>query len=94
MNQNPIENLRTFIDGITGAPLPTIRHAGIDFYLGLESIRCEAVSQICADHLQRCADVDRARQALEPIRLELVHKYPGCADMLDSATWPNLRINN
>ena len=92
-----ITDLQPFIEQITAAPLPSLPNAGSRFYLQIQQIRVEAVSQICCSLLvraQRRSGDDAAealRLALDSIRLELLQKFPDLAELLDPATWPNLR---
>jgi hypothetical protein len=94
MNRKLIQILRPFVDALMDAPFPTFPGADANFYLEVESLRCADVSEMCADLVEaqrarlgnRAADI--VRDALEPIRLELLQRYPSCANQLNPGTWP------
>lgn len=94
MNNKLIQILRPFINELIDAPFPTFPGAGADFFLEVESMRCAEVNEMCIELVEtqrarlgnRAADI--VRDALEPIRLELLQRYPSCAAQLDPDTWP------
>jgi len=78
-----LEQLKPHIEQITSAPLPVIPGGDIEFYLQIETIRCQAATQICANWLEKHDDAE----SLESIRADLLRRYPACADSL-GLEWP------
>lgn len=94
-----IEELTAFVRAITGAPLPSVPGAGVAFYLEIESMRCEAATNLCLEKVERYRKrhgneaAESLRFAFETIRTELLMEYPACAALLDPATWPMKRVH-
>ena len=97
MTEKLIEELQPFIEKITGAPLPSIPGMDGRFYLQIQQIRVEAVTEICWSLLARTqhrlgdAAAEELRRELDPIRVQLLAEFPELLELLGASTWPNLR---
>ena len=92
-----IEELQPFLNRITSSPLPSIPGVGGRFYLQIQQIRVEAVTEICWSLLARTqhrlgdAAAEELRRELDPIRVQLLAEFPELLELLGASTWPNLR---
>lgn len=91
------DELERCVTEITGAQMPCVPSASLEFYLEIERIRCEGAARLCADFLQRVhqatGDEVAARAKLEPIRQRLARLYPEQPGLHDKLVWPFLRAH-